>query len=321
MTDPKPSRRSKKRSRRKKSKRGLFVRGLITLLPAALTIFILVTVMQFVNTYLTAPINSAIFGFLDNNGLGWNVLTLMEVDPYDREFLDESALPVLLRDEVDDLGGFDEVPAQAILANYREEGETFLRDFKRLAIDGEKLREAVRAEVPTAVGILISLSIVLVACYFAGGFLGRRVVSSFDRTLNQIPIVKSVYPYTKQIVEFFLSDNEFEFDTVVAAPYPTDNVWAIGFVTGTGLRSINEEVGGKLVSVFIPTSPMPMTGFTVFIDSVRLIPLDITVDEALRVTVSAGVLVPTDEQVAGTAGDKLRPKSTAGIPGTEGAEA
>jgi uncharacterized membrane protein len=321
MTDPKPSRRSKKRSRRKKSKRGLFVRGLITLLPAALTIFILVTVMQFVNTYLTAPINSAIFGFLDNNGLGWNVLTLMEVDPYDREFLDESALPVSLRDEVDDLGGFDEVPAQAILANYREEGETFLRDFKRLAIDGEKLREAVRAEVPTAVGILISLSIVLVACYFAGGFLGRRVVSSFDRTLNQIPIVKSVYPYTKQIVEFFLSDNEFEFDTVVAAPYPTDNVWAIGFVTGTGLRSINEEVGGKLVSVFIPTSPMPMTGFTVFIDSVRLIPLDITVDEALRVTVSAGVLVPTDEQVAGTAGAELRPKSTAGIPGTEGPEA
>ncbi|TDJ77110.1 MAG: DUF502 domain-containing protein [Planctomycetota bacterium] len=319
MTDPKLPR--KKRSARKKSKRGLFVRGLITLLPAALTIFILVTVLQFVNTYLTSPINKVIYGSLDGNGLGWNVLTLMEIDPYDREFLDERELPVALRDEVDDLGGFDEVPARAILANYRETKETFLRNFKALAIDGEKLRAAVKGEVPTAVGILISVSLVLVACYFAGGFLGRRAISSFDRTLSQIPIIKSVYPYTKQIVEFFLSDKELEFDTVVAAPYPTDSVWAIGFVTGNGLRSLNEETGGRHVSVFIPTSPMPMTGFTVFIDSKRLIPLDLTVDEALRITVSAGVLVPKDQLVAGAAGDQLRPKSTAGIPGVEGAEA
>ena len=245
MTDPKPPR--KKRSARKRSKRGLFVRGLVTLLPAALTIFILVTLLQFVNTYLTSPINKAIYSCLDGNGLGWKVLTLMEVEPYGREFLDETELPISLQDEVRDLGGFDEAPAQAILANYRETKETFLRDFKALAIDGEKLRAAVKAEVPTAVGILISVTLVLVACYFAGGFLGRRAISSFDRTLNQIPIVKSVYPYTKQIVEFFLSDKELEFDTVVAAPYPTDGVWAIGFVTGNGLRTLNEETGARHV--------------------------------------------------------------------------
>ena len=108
-------------------------------------------------------------------------------------------------------------------------------------------------------------------------------------------VIKSVYPYTKQIVDFFLSDNQLEFDTVVAAPYPSEGVWALGFVTGSGLASINERLGGSFVSVFIPTSPMPMAGFTVFLAAERLIPLDITVDEALKVTVSAGVIVPPAE--------------------------
>ena len=83
----------------------------------------------------------------------------------------------------------------------------------------------------------------------------------------------------------------------MAAPYPSEGVWAIGFVTGGGLKTVHEELDGTYLSVFIPTSPMPMTGFTVFLPAEKLIPLDISVDEALRVTVSAGVLVPESERV------------------------
>ena len=116
--------------------------------------------------------------------------------------------------------------------------------------------------------------------------------------MQQIPVVRSVYPYTKQLVEFFLTETEFEFDTVVAAPYPTDGVYSIAFVTSEGMKTINEALGGKrYVSMFVPTSPMPMTGYTVFIDAEKLIPLPISVDEALRVTISAGVLIPPHERV------------------------
>jgi uncharacterized membrane protein len=289
---------SKKAKKPKKSRKSFFVRGLVTLLPAVMTIIILVTVVQFVERYLTSPINSSIYSLLDDNAAGWKVLGLMEIDPYDREFLDEEALPLELQDALLEFGGTGTPEFQSALANYREETETFLRDHDGLAIDHEKLREATRDKVPPIIGILISVVIVLTLGYLASGFLGRRLISSFDKTLTNIPIIRSVYPYTKQVVDFFLSDNDLEFDTVVAAPYPSADVWAIGFVTSAGLKSVHDELGGRFLAVFIPTSPMPMTGFTVFIEASRLVPLDMTIDEALRVTVSAGVLVPDREHVA-----------------------
>jgi uncharacterized membrane protein len=301
-----------KKKKKKKSKKGAFIRGLVTLLPAVLTIWILITVLQFVNTYLTSPINQGIYGFLEGNGFGWNVLSLMDVEPFDEAYFDPELLPKDLQRELDGYGDWDDPEYQAALTNHREENLLFLRDFELLAIDRDALHDDV--DVPPGLGIAISVLIVLILGYLAGGFLGRGMIRSWDRTLSSIPVVRSIYPYTKQLVEFFLSDSELEFDTVVAAPYPTDSVYAIGFVTGPGLRSIDKALGGRRVSVFIPTSPMPMTGFTVFIDEARLVPLDITVDEALRVTISAGVLVPpseTIEELSSAIGELKEPKSPA----------
>ena len=123
-------------------------------------------------------------------------------------------------------------------------------------------------------------------------------VAAFDRALYQVPIVRSVYPYAKQLVEFFYSDQEIEFQSAVAVPYPSDHLYTLGFVTSSGMATLHRELGGAYVSVFIPSSPMPMTGWTVFVSADRLISLPISVDEALRVTVSAGVLIPPTERVA-----------------------
>jgi uncharacterized membrane protein len=268
---------------------------LVVLLPAILTVFVFVSVLHFVHTYVTSPINGAIYGLLEGNALGWRVLETMEVDPYDREYLDEDRLPPELADELVELGGAS--PAfQAAVSTWRAGREVFFRDFDRLAIDGARLRKATSARVSPLIGIVLSAALVLILGYFTSGFLGRQAISAFDRALHRLPVVRSVYPYTKQLVDFFLSDNELDFDTVVAAPYPSEGVWSIGFVTGEGLRTLHRELGGRYLSVFIPTSPMPMTGFTVFLEAEKLIPLDISVDEALRVTVSAGVLVPESEQ-------------------------
>jgi uncharacterized membrane protein len=274
------------------------MRGLAVLLPTVLTLFVFVTIFQFVDKYLTGPINGAIYGGLEGNGVGWTVLDSMDIDPYAREFLDEDRVPDQLRDRLEELGGFGGNAFAKALTAWRNENQTFLRDFEALAIDREELREATAAKVHPAVGVVLSLVLVLLLGNLTSGLLGRTSIAAFDRTLHRIPLVRSVYPYTKQIVEFFLSDeSNLEFDSVVAAPYPSETVWALGFVTGAGMKSINEGLGGKFVSVFVPTSPMPMTGFTVFFERERLIPIDIPVDEALRVVVSAGVLVPPSERV------------------------
>ncbi|MCA9000574.1 MAG: DUF502 domain-containing protein [Planctomycetes bacterium] len=268
------------------------------MLPTVLTVFIFTSIWQFVGRNVTGPINGAIYGLLEGNGVGWTVLGSMGIDPYAREFLSEEELPPELADRLEELGGLGSASFQAALSAWRTEQETFSRDLPALAINREKLRDAVSSEVHPAIGIFFSALLVLGLGYLASGFLGRSLISAFDRLLHRIPLVRTVYPYTKQITEFFLSDNEFEFETVVAAPYPSENIWAIGFVTGPGIKTMHQGLNGRFASVFIPTSPMPMTGFTVFIEESRLVPLDITVDEALRVVVSAGVLIPGDQKVA-----------------------
>ena len=289
----------KRQKKASKKKKNFFVRGLVVLLPAVLTIFVFATVVQFVNTYLTKPINGAILTVLDSNAIGWQALAMMDVDPRAQQFVDFDALPIDLQADIGQgrrLGELDSQAAKAAIEDFRSPRYRLIRNLEELAIDREKLRSAIPGAPvgrDPARGDHRS-----VPGYLASGFLGRGLIASFDKALTRIPLVRSVYPYTKQLVDFFLSDNELEFDTVVAAPYPSEGVWAIGFVTGGGLKTIHSELGGNFLSVFIPTSPMPMTGFTVFIEAERLIPLDISVDEALRVTVSAGVLVPESEQVS-----------------------
>ncbi|MEZ6017126.1 MAG: DUF502 domain-containing protein [Planctomycetota bacterium] len=302
---PTPETKSERRFDRKerkapkpKKKMNFFVRGLVVLLPTVLTVFVFVTVVNFVNTYLTTPINGTLLTLLDSNGFGWKVLGAMDVDPFARPYLAVEDLPIALQERLGpngELGDLGSSAAQAAIQSHRDAKLTFIRNFEKLAINREKLRNDI--PLPRWIGIVIAASLVLFLGYLASGFLGRTAINSFDRMLHRIPVVKSVYPYTKQLVDFFLSESELEFDTVVAAPYPSEGVWAIGFVTGGGLRSVHQALGAEYVSVFIPTSPMPMTGFTVFIEANRLIPLDITVDEAIRTVVSVGVLVPASEQV------------------------
>lgn len=291
-TPPPPAKRGLRAKRQ-----GFFVRGLAVLLPTILTVFLFTTVWNFVQRHVVGPINGTIYGLLEGNGLGWIVLGAMDIDPYARQFLNPEELPPELSDRIEEFGGLGSAPFQAALTAWRAEEETFLRAFDDLAIDPEKLREAVAAEVHPAVGLVLSAMLVLFLGYLASGFLGRGLIAGFDRTLHRIPLVRSVYPSAKQLVEFFMSESELEFDTVVAAPYPAEGIWSIGFLTGNGLRDLNHALGDRMASIFIPTSPMPMTGFTVYIEESRLIPLDITVDEALRICVSAGVLVPQNQVV------------------------
>lgn len=285
---------SSRRSKRSSAAR-FFLRGLVTLLPVVLTVFIFVTVYNFVDKYVTGPINGVIYWSLESNGAGWGALALLDVDPYSVEFLDPDSLTLDLRDNAK-THGFDSDEFKLALFNERVDHETFFRDLESLAIDTEQLREVVEQKVPPIIGLGLSLILVLWIGWLVTGIVGRRAVRWVDRAMHVIPFVRSVYPYAKQVVDFFLSDNELEFDSVVVVPYPSEGLWSIGFVTNAALRTAREKTGKDLVAIFIPSSPMPMTGYTVFIELERCIPVPISIDEALRVTVSAGVIVPPSQQ-------------------------
>jgi len=273
-----------------------FLRGLITLLPVVFTVFILVTAYRFVTQYVTGPVNSFIYWGLEQNALGWQGLRAMGIEPYSDVYLAPEALPLGLQDRMRELGSEDEV-FRGELSAWRDSEEGFLRDLDGLAIHGERLRRDVTARVPAVIGLVVSLLLVLTLGSLAGGYLGSRLVLRAERALHVIPVVRSIYPYTKQLVDFFLAERKFDFDTVVAMPYPRRGVWSLGFVTSSGLRTLREHSGQNLVSVFVPSSPMPMTGYTVFLPAEDLVPMPFSVDEALRVIVSGGVLTPPYEKV------------------------
>ena len=273
-----------------------FLRGLVTVLPVILTLVVFGLLFQFVKQYVTAPINSAIYWSLEHNSLGWKGLRALGIEPYDREYLVEEKLPPDLRDLARAQGAGSPEFGDA-LARHREEAFGFFVDLDELGIDSERLRSHVTGVVHPVVGVLVSVLLVLWLGWVAGAFLGRKIVARLDRALHVIPVVKSVYPYTKQLVEFFFAERNFEFDTVVAVPYPSKGLWSVGFVTSSALRTLRRETGLRLVSVFVPSSPMPMTGYTVFLEADRLVPIPISVDEALRITMTGGVLIPPKELV------------------------
>jgi uncharacterized membrane protein len=279
-----------------KPKRSFFLRGLVALLPAMLTTFAFVFIIQFTTRYVTGPINSAIYWSLEGNAVGWTVLEALDIAPESDEFLSIAKLPPKLS-SLHASDGLRGEKFQAALKAYRLANLDVLYNLDKLAVDESKLREAVKKAVHPIFGLFAALLLLVGVGYLASGFLGRRVVTWFDGKLSQIPFIKWIYPYAKQFVEYFLSDSDLEFDTVVAAPYPSPDVYCIAFVTSPGFRTLHKTLGGNYVACFVPTSPMPMTGYTVFIEASRLIPLPISVDEALRTTISAGVLIPPNEQV------------------------
>ena len=285
----------------KRTRKSFFLRGLVTLLPVILTIVLFGLVVQVADKYVTGPINRTLSWSLESNRVGWQVLREVGIDPENPEFVDEQALtPGTTLYYLAKNQGSGAAPQEAFeseLKKHRATEPGFFRDLRALAIHPERLRSAVTEVLPPWIGILLSVLLVLTFGYLASGFLGRRLIAGFDRALHALPVIRSVYPYTKQLVEFFLADNALEFDSVVAVPYPSEGLWSIGLVTGPGMKSIREASSSDVISVFMPTSPMPMTGYTVFVEKTRVIPLEMSVDEALRVTVSGGVIVPPAEKL------------------------
>lgn len=148
-------------------------------------------------------------------------------------------------------------------------------------------------------GFVIAILLIYSAGLLLGNFFGRQIYLRVEALIARIPGFKQVYPHVKQVVELVLGEKKMAFSKVVLVEYPSEGIWTLGFLTGDSLRVIDSPAGGAVVSVFIPTSPTPFTGFTINVLAAKAIAVDVSIEEALRFVITAGVLTP--ESTAGTA--------------------
>jgi uncharacterized membrane protein len=154
-------------------------------------------------------------------------------------------------------------------------------------------------------GFLIALGIVYIVGIMFASVLGRGIWQYIERLMANIPLLKQIYPYIKQMTDFFFKQEETKkiFSRVVAVEYPRKGIWSVGYVTGSGIKKIVEGQNKEFVTVLIPTAPAPFGGFLIIVPKEEVVDLDMSIEEALRFIISAGVIVP---------GEKNAAKSTAG---------
>lgn len=145
-------------------------------------------------------------------------------------------------------------------------------------------------------GRITGLFVAVVGVVFIGAFLasvmGRTIWHFFEKALVNIPLFRSVYPHIKQVTDFLLAKKELTFSKVVAVEYPRKGTWSIGLVTGQGLKNVVAAAGEELLTVFVPTSPTPFTGYVIMVRKGETIEVNFTIEEALRFVISGGVITP-----------------------------
>lgn len=150
-----------------------------------------------------------------------------------------------------------------------------------------------------AIGFVVALVLIYLAGLLVGNLIGRRTVAKVESFISSLPLFKQVYPSIKQVVEFLLGGEErmLQSNRVVALEYPRKGVWSIGLMTGETMRSIEAIAGEECVTIFIPSSPTPFTGYTITVPKSSVVELPVSLDEALKFCVSGGVLVPASEVI------------------------
>ena len=142
-------------------------------------------------------------------------------------------------------------------------------------------------------GVVLSFVILLVTGMIAANFFGLRLIQLWESLLGRIPVVKSIYSSVKQVSDTVLSDQGTAFRKALLVEFPRQGCWTIAFLTGAPADSVVDHLPGDHVSVYVPTTPNPTSGFFLMVPKSEVIELDMSVDAALKYIVSMGVVAPT----------------------------
>ncbi len=142
------------------------------------------------------------------------------------------------------------------------------------------------------VGLVAAVLLVFLTGVLAANIIGERLLVWWELLLARIPIVRTIYSSVKQVSDTVLSPNGQAFRQAVLVQYPRQGAWTIAFLTGVPGRGVAEHLPGEHVSVYVPTTPNPTSGFFLLLPRSEVIALDMSVDAALKYIVSMGVVAP-----------------------------
>lgn len=159
------------------------------------------------------------------------------------------------------------------------------------------VRELIEIKAPhigslPGLGLLIGLIVITLIGALAAGFFGRWLIRMGENILNRMPVVRTIYGASKQILETVLTTQSNAFREVVLVEYPRKELWVVGFVTGSTEGEVGVKIEDETVNVFIPTTPNPTSGFLLFCPKKDLIYLDMGVEDAVKLVVSGGIVTP-----------------------------
>lgn len=144
------------------------------------------------------------------------------------------------------------------------------------------------------IGALLTLLTVFVTGLIATNFFGKRLIHFWERLLARVPVVKSIYYSVKQVSDTLFSDSGQAFRKALLVQYPREGSWTVAFLTGQPGGDVANHLQGDYVSVYVPTTPNPTSGFFLMMPRQDVIELDMSVDEALKYIISMGVVVPVN---------------------------
>lgn len=257
--------------------RTFFVRGLAILLPTVITLWLLVIAYGFVQDRIAQPINRGIRQLV-LVASPWPRASDAELSAFEAGLNGEQRRQWASADPGGSAAG--SIQSRWIVHEARRAKIRDWWDRYRWGLD--------------LIGLVIAVGIIFTVGATLGSFIGRRIQARAEQLITRIPIIGRVYPSVKQMTDFFVGDSvsKMRFNKVVAVQYPRTGIWSLGFVTGTPMTPIRAAAGGEVLTVFVPNSPTPFTGFVITARREDTIDLPLTIEEALRFVVSGGLLTP-----------------------------
>ena len=132
--------------------------------------------------------------------------------------------------------------------------------------------------------------------FITTGLFGRMFSSFFEKILSKMPVLRNIYSGLKQLFEAILSKKSNSFQEVLLIEYPRKGIWAMGFLTGDTKGEVNRRIKNPMVNVFLPTTPNPTSGFLLFLPKNDIIRLNMSVEDGIKMIISAGMLTPKEKQ-------------------------
>lgn len=158
-------------------------------------------------------------------------------------------------------------------------------------------RKALPFQIP-GLGLLIVIFVITLIGAITPGLIGRNLLKLGEMILFKTPVIRTIYSSIKQIMETVMSTNSKSFKEVVLVEYPRKDIWVIAFVTSSVKGEIDHKIKkSNLVSIFVPTTPNPTSGFLLFVAKKDLIYLDMPVEQAVKLVISGGIVSPKQKKL------------------------